>query len=438
MGDAGEDRGAGGAAAGMNPWKKTLIAVCPLFMAFLLTGVCFILPVSEWSLSDARLERAASSLSDSVLKGEAVKKRAMQLDSYVPFLGSSEWRRFDAFHPSVLAKKYDRAYRPFLLGTAGTQCLTHFLSLHSMDESLSGKPAVFVISPQWFQYAGVEEASFEEFFSPIQIYDWLCDDDADPVIGIYFAKRMLTFQFIQNDAFFKDVFTRISDGKTLSRGQRQRCENRLRVLQAEDRFYGWFFIENHLRKILAGAKELPDRYDPGILDRLAFLDGEADAYNNVFRIKNSFYNWRIKPKLKSFKGDQKDVSYDSSPEYGDFQLMLSELARNRMRVLFVIPPVNRRWADYTGLPMNMYLRFVKKIRFQLNGQGFTDILDLSGYGSVDYFMEDTIHLGWRGWVTMDRFVEPFLRTKEPAPEYRIDPYFCSREWAEKVMDEAKP
>jgi TonB family protein len=103
-----------------------------------------------------------------------------------------------------------------------------------------------------------------------------------------------------------------------------------------------------------------------------------------------------------------------------------------MNVLFVIPPINKRWADYTDLPQDMYLRFAKKIKIQLRNQGFSHILDLSGQGGVRYFMQDTIHLGWRGWVAMDRAVEPFLRDKEPAPEYQIDPYYYSEDWRQKV------
>jgi D-alanine transfer protein len=204
----------------------------------------------------------------------------------------------------------------------------------------------------------------------------------------------------------------------------------------EDRFFGWFFVNDHAGKIRNGMKELPDQYDLGVLDRLAFRAGMQEAYNNTFHIKNSFYTWRIKPKLSHFKGQQKNLSYDKSPEYGDLQLVLNEFARNRMNVLFVIPPVNKRWADYTDLPQSMYLRFVKKIKIQLHNQGFTRILDLSHQGGVDYFMQDTIHLGWRGWVAMDRVIEPFLRNVSAAPEYRIDPYYYTEEWIKKVVDNA--
>lgn len=72
------------------------------------------------------------------------------LKNYVPFYGSSELSRMDALHPSVLAYKYKRNYRPFLLGGPGSQSLTHFFTMQETVNQLSNKKAVFIISPQWF------------------------------------------------------------------------------------------------------------------------------------------------------------------------------------------------------------------------------------------------------------------------------------------------
>lgn len=56
-------------------------------------------------------------MSPNILLGQRIKDQALQA-GYVPFMGSSELSRMDAFHPSVLAAKYDRDYR-LLLGRLG-------------------------------------------------------------------------------------------------------------------------------------------------------------------------------------------------------------------------------------------------------------------------------------------------------------------------------
>ena len=72
--------------------------------------------------------------------------------------------------------------------------------------------------------------------------------------------------------------------------------------------------------------------------------------------------------------------------------------------------------------------FNQKIKYQLQKQGFNNIVDLTNDGREPYFMQDTIHLGWRGWLKMDQAVDPFLSNDQPAPEYHIDNYFYNKNW----------
>jgi D-alanine transfer protein len=42
-------------------------------------------------------------------------------------------------------------------------------------------------------------------------------------------------------------------------------------------------------------------------------------------------------------------------------------------------------------------------------------------------MEDTIHMGWLGWLAVDEELDTFLG-KTPKPTYKINPYFYTKEW----------
>ena len=70
-----------------------------------------------------------------------------------------------------------------------------------------------------------------------------------------------------------------------------------------------------------------------------------------------------------------------------------------------------------------------KIKYQLQSQGFTHIADLSEEGDKSYFMQDTIHLGWNGWLAMDKYVNPFLSNKQTTPTYTINDKFLDKTWA---------
>ena len=44
-------------------------------------------------------------------------------------------------------------------------------------------------------------------------------------------------------------------------------------------------------------------------------------------------------------------------------------------------------------------------------------------------MQDTIHLGWNGWLAFDKAVHPFLTKEEPTPTYQLNNQFFSQDWA---------
>lgn len=63
-------------------------------------------------------KRSAVATTIDSFKERSQKVRALSDPNvrFVPFFGSSEWLRFDGAHPAVLAEKYNRSYRPYLLG----------------------------------------------------------------------------------------------------------------------------------------------------------------------------------------------------------------------------------------------------------------------------------------------------------------------------------
>ena len=64
-------------------------------------------------------------------KERSQKVRALTAPNirFIPFLGSSEWIRFDSMHPGVLAEKYNRSYRPYFIGQAGAASLSQYFGM---------------------------------------------------------------------------------------------------------------------------------------------------------------------------------------------------------------------------------------------------------------------------------------------------------------------
>jgi len=401
-----------------------IILAAVLLLAVLLSPFSFGLN----HVSEKTEKTAAVSLSANVLKGRLVKRQALD-DGYVPFFGSSEWSRFDPMHPSVLAEKYHRNYRPFLLGARGTQSLTQYFAMQSVKKQITNKKAVFVISPQWFVPQGTRKDAFSYYYSPLQTIDWL-QDEHNTAMDRYAAKRLLQMPSGSSDTVLEGALTRVAAGFKPTSAQMTYINYKARVLGSEDEFFSRFGISNqNLNTVNKQVQQLPSKYNYSQLDTLAGNIGKSQTTSNSLEISNKFWNTQLKHGFKRLKDSQTTIDYTKSPEFADFQLVLNQFAKNHTDVLFIIPPINQRWSNYTGLSMSMISQFDKKIQYQLSSQGFNNVLDLTQDGGKDYFMTDTIHLGWRGWLAVDQKVYPFLSKKTKTKlNYQLNDDFYSTRW----------
>lgn len=401
----------------------------PLFCAAIGIGLLLFFYPTKIKHSLAAEKQSAIALSRSSFKSGVRKVQAMSDPNhrFVPFFGSSEWLRMDRFHPSVLAEAYQRDYTPYLLGQRGSASLTHYFGMQQITEQLENKQAIYFVSPQWFVKHGASPAAFQSYFSSGQLYDFL-ENQTGTVAEQYAAKRFLELNPTTDQ---KALLEKVAAGKALSRQERQIVAFHRALFQKEDALFSLLsFGSDYQKKIVEQAATLPKEFSYEALAKLATETAEKASSNNHFGIKNSFFNARLRSRLKRFKQSQTAFSYIQSPEYNDLQLALTQFAKSHTNVLFVIPPVNSKWAAYTGLSDDMYQKTVEKIKYQLQSQGFTNIADFSKDGSQPYFMQDTIHMGWNGWLAFDQAVAPFLAAKKAAPSYQLRDEFFSKEWAD--------
>lgn len=397
---------------------------CALLLVFGLIG--FYPTTMNYSLPAEKEDAVA--LTKSNFKSKYKKTRALTDPNhrFVPFFGSSEWSRMDKMHPSVLAEAYKRPYIPYLLGQKGAASLTHFFGIQQIGKELDHKKAVYVISPQWFVAKGANAGAFQNYFSIGQLVDFL-QTQTGSTYDRYAAKRFLK---MYPDCALKPMVEKVARGEKLSSSDLKLLEWKDLIYQKEDAFFSHFSITNNFKnKVLSQVNDLPKPISYKKLGDIAIQDGKAATTNNDFGIENQFYNIRISHQLKRLKGSQKNFNYIKSPEYNDLQLVLNQFARSQTNVLFVIPPVNSKWAAFTGLDQDMYQKAVAKIKYQLQSQGFTNIADFSKDGNKSYFMQDTIHMGWNGWLALDKAVNPFLGKQKTLPNYTINDQFLTKAWA---------
>lgn len=413
--------------------KKKLFGIFgPILLAAVLLVLLFFSPFKINSNDPKLIKAASSSMAGNVLRGNSITKEALSTDHYVPFFGSSELSRISPFHPSVLAEKYDRGYTPFLMGAPGTQSLTQFMMMQSLENELKDRKVVFIISPQWFVKNGIKRDYFDAYYSPEQTLTWLMNLKKVQSSDKYLAQRLTHYGVVRKDERLERMLDAVMAGNLPDQTDVTFSRLKLNMLEREDELFSTIGMISKQKAIDKNVKALPEHYDPHKLNQLANRLGKQATQGNEFGIQQHFFKRRIEPHMDRFANSQRKWDYRYSPEFSDFQLALDQLAKKHAKVLFIIPPVNGRWAKFTGLSDEMLQQFSAKIKYQLTSQGFTNIADYSTQQNTPYFMQDTIHLGWKGWLAADKEIAPFLKSSNSQGEnYTINNrYFLSKEWQE--------
>ena len=410
--------------------KRLWLIFGPIFVAGLLVFLLIYFYPSSPSHNLMEEKYSAASVSTESFKERSQKVRAFTEPNmrFIPFLGSSEWIRFDSMHPAVLAEKYSRSYRPYFLGQAGAASLNQYFGLQQILPEIEEKQAVFVISPQWFTEEDYEPAFFQNYFNNDQLTAFLENQSGD-IAAKHAAKRLLK----QNPGVsMKGIVEKLSKGEELSEIDHAIIKAFARFNERQASLFGQFSIREKLKykeHVENYLKDLPDQFFYEELEKIARKDAKANTSNNDMGIENQFYKTQVKDYLEKYKGYQKNYNFLKSSEYNDLQLVLNQFAKSKVNVLFVIQPVNKKWMAHTELSEEMYQHSVEKIRYQLESQGFTNIADFSKNGDEPYFIKDTIHIGWLGWLAFDKVVNPFLSSPTTAPIYQMNDRFFSQDWA---------
>ncbi|MFC6322681.1 D-alanyl-lipoteichoic acid biosynthesis protein DltD [Companilactobacillus baiquanensis] len=411
--------------------KKLWMTFGPVIVAAIALLVLLWTPIKFKTITPTKIDQASTSLDVRVLKGEDVKNAA-EKENYIPIIGSSELSRMDPFHPSSMAQKYHWKNKPFLLGNPGTASLTQAFNVNGMT-NLKNKKAVFIISPQWFTKKGIRTDAFKYFLSPMQLSGFILNSNhGNKEMNEYVARRAIDLG-VKEGPIENQALQRIANGQKITETQRFYVKHFTRAsLESQDNLFGTAFLNDHQEKIDEAASKLPDDYDYKKLNKLAAKMAKQHSHENDLQIGDSFYKKQLMKRIYTYKNSHRHADYLHSPEYNDFQALLYMFKQNHVQVMFVIQPVNEKWVKYTGMPKSALINFDKKITYQLKSQGFNDIVDLTNVKNKNYIAEDTIHMGWRGWLMLDKHLKNFYKDKNADPsqtQYRMNNYFLTDTWA---------
>lgn len=384
----------------------------PLAIAVVLFFAFLFFPnrwLKSW-ITDQRVQESKIELNPLMFQGAYLQSKMLEDKKALPIYGSSELEHFDPFHPYNYTKAANTPYSTFMIGRGGSQSITHFLNFAEQEKNLKGRKIIFIISPQWFTKQGMDDFHFSPNYSMLHAYDLAFNHVMNPKLKEKAMRRLLQFDTVKRDHLLVSMYKyELAKGKKPLLGRATMALGYINreLLRKKDLYYS--LINEKNKKLHAKPSLIKDQTFDQLIHR-ADAFGEKRITNNDLNVNDKYYNRNIAAHYKKFKNFRKHVDYSKSPEYKDFHLVVDVLKDAGAKPLFVSIPMNGKWYDYAGYHKEKRQAYYRKIRTIIK-QAHYPLDDYSSHEYDKYFLIDTIHIGWKGWVFLDRDMQRYWKEK---------------------------
>ena len=392
--------------------KKIIALACSIFLSI---GLLFYFQNHyEDLISKKYYDKFGDNLTANKFKSIALQNMGIREGDNLLMFGSSEFENNTAYptHPIKFFSNKRGGFQINLIGKAGYKCLVHATDLGALGKSLKGQNVVFVLSPQWFTPNGISENNFEANSSELQVYGFLFNKDITLATKEGFSKRVIKITYKKGNnhfAIMREFCSLYSKNDFVSKAKRYLMTPyywiRYELLTLKDDINSNKYLKPTHKLAIYNKPQAVDINWTNKLNE-ASKTSKAMSSNNRFGMVNKAYNLLIKGNLKTKKGFMNNDSYKVSPEYEDFKLLLDICKEEGIKPLILNIPVNGIWYDYAEFSKSDRLAYYKKINTMVNSYGF-EVADFSKYEYKKYFLMDDEHIGWKGWVYIDKTIDKY-------------------------------
>lgn len=326
--------------------------------------------------------------------------------------GSSELRTTEiSTHPANFFAGKRAGFQVDLIGRGSCQSIIHAIQIAASGESLRGKKVVLITSPQSYVPEGIAPDLFAANFSPQQYLTLLMDDSLSAEVKEGISRRVAellaayadTPGAAAMDPAVEALAASYGSDAPLAGAERLLLEPYLRLSrrlwEIRDKASAARLLRSLPEETAAPAGE--GEIDWRLEEAAALAEARAMTAGNDFGMLDGYYTTYIGTRLERQKDRDKDLDYSRSKEYGDLRLLFEVCRQKGIRPLFVHLPLHGRWSDYTGFPAERRRAYYDEVRGVAAEYGI-EVLDLTGYEYEQYFLCDVMHLGWKGWLAVDR------------------------------------
>lgn len=339
-----------------------------------------------------------------------VQQSAAQEDTLLIF-GSSELRTTEiSTHPANFFAGKRAGFQVDLIGRGSCQSLIHALQIAASGDALRGKKVVLITSPQSYVPDGIAPDLFMANFSVQQYLELLADDTLSDEVKTYLSRRVaeLTAEYraLPDAAPTDPAIAALAGHRAEPSALSAVANGLLTPYYALSRYLLAMKDRVSVRGILAAGEDYAAPEELPVIDwaaeeQAAVNEGKTMSDNNDFWMLNDYYTTYIGSRLERQKDRDQNLSYSQSKEYGDLRVLFEVCREKGIQPLFIHAPLHGTWSDYTGFPAERRAEYYQNVREIAEEYGI-EMLDLTSHEYEEYFMCDTMHLGWKGWLAVDK------------------------------------
>lgn len=381
-----------------------LVLCCALVMAAIPAAIAVRMPDYKDRVGDDNYTEKITGL-------YLVEQSAAQGDNLIIY-GSSELRTKEvSTHPANFFADKRCGFQVNLVGRGSCQSLIHAISIAATGDALSGQKVVLITSPQSYVPQGIAPDLFMANFSEQQYLMLLGDPDLSPALKQAISARVQTL-LRRYEALPDSVPVDSATRWLAGHGAAPTAMTALRqaVLTPYYALRGYLLDSKDLVKSAALLRTVgepspaaagPSAIDWAAEERAALMQAEAMTGNNTYGMLDDYYTTHIGSRLSRQRDKERDLSYSVSEEYGDLRILFEVCRQKGMDPLFVHVPLHGPWSDYTGFDAGRRQQYYDNVR-EITEEYGVEMLDLTANEYDEYFLCDVMHLGWKGWLAVDR------------------------------------
>lgn len=286
------------------------------------------------------------------------------------------------------------------VGEAFDQSLWQAIAAGAYAPASKNRKVVFMLSPQWFFKGNGQQSKFSSKFS-YQLYKGFLENDSiSDETKAYVRQRLETLGVdgtqiaAANDDTFVDAINDVA----------YQFSNDLRIRSKIDALVKGSPKNSPTRSTGEPTGE-PD-WDALLSDAQA--QGEQSCTNNDYGIHDAYWD-----KNSQYKSEQNQDFVHADDEWADFQCFLKVCREAGLEPLVVILPMHGGWYDEMGVTSDIRAQFYDQARSLCDEAGVA-YADFSSCEYEKYFLCDTVHPGWIGWVRIEHAVYDFVNGQDNA------------------------